>query len=111
MQAFLLGLDWRLVHDLAEVKKGLDQIKAIEAASREGLVSSLRTEDDLLLERAAVKNDLDVWEQRISGFDVLEDPNSLVLRADALIAELSDLRDQAVVDQRMRELYRRIVVC
>ncbi len=103
--AFLLGLDWTVVHELANVKKGLDQLKAITAATRDGLVSTLRPEDELVLERASLKNEVDEWESRIVGFRVLEDPNSLVDRTDALTARISALRDDAVVDRRMRELY------
>ncbi|WP_193596381.1 DUF2326 domain-containing protein [Microbacterium sp. YJN-G] len=103
--AFLLGLDWQVIHELATVKKGLDQLKAITAATKEGLVATLRPEDELVLERAALKNEADEWRQRISGFRILEDPNSLVSRADQLTAQISRLRDEAVVDRRMRELY------
>lgn len=103
--AFLLGLDWKVIHDLAEIKKGLNQIKIISAATREGLVATLRTEDDLVLERAAVMNELEEWQRRIDGFRILENPNSLVERADQLTAVISRLRDEAVVDRRMRELY------
>lgn len=103
--AFVLGLDWRVVHELAGIKKGLDQLKAITAASREGLVTTLRPEEELVLERATLKNEVEEWEQRVSGFRILEDPNSLVSRADDLTAEISRLRDEAVVDRRMRELY------
>lgn len=103
--AFLLGLDWEVIHELATVKKGLDQLKAITAATKEGLVATLRPEDELVLERAALKNEADEWRGRISGFRILEDPNSLVARADQLTAQISRLRDEAVVDRRMRELY------
>jgi len=103
--AFLLGLDWRVIHDLANVKKGLEQLKVITAATKEGLVTSLRPEEELALERAALKNEADEWRERISGFRILEDPNSLVARADDLTAEISRLRDAAVVDRRMRDLY------
>lgn len=103
--AFLMGMDWKVIHDLAAVKKGLDQLKAITAASKEGLVATLRPEDVLVLERAALKNEADEWRHRVEGFRVLEDPNSLVARADELTATISRLRDEAVVDRRMRELY------
>lgn len=103
--AFLLGLDWEVIHELSAVKKGLEQLKAITAASREGLVATLRPEDELVLERSSLKNEADEWRQRISGFRILEDPNSLVARADRLTARISLLRDEAVVDRRMRELY------
>lgn len=103
--AFLLGLDWEVIHELAAVKKGLEQLKAITAASKEGLVATLRPEHELVLTRAALRNEADAWQQRISGFRILEDPNSLVGRADQLTAEISRLRDAAVIDRRMRELY------
>jgi uncharacterized protein YydD (DUF2326 family) len=103
--AFLLGLDWEIIQDLSGIKKGLDQLKAITAASQEGLVTTLRPEDELVLERASLKNDADEWRDRITGFRVLEDPNSLVARADRLTGEIAQLRDEAVVDRRMRELY------
>ncbi|WP_395639421.1 hypothetical protein, partial [Pseudolysinimonas sp.] len=54
--SFLLGLDWEVVRHLAAIKKGLDQLKTITAASRDGLVSTLRPEDELVLERAALRN-------------------------------------------------------
>ena len=78
-----------MIRELATVNKGLDQLKVITAASREGLVATLRPEEDLALERAALKNEADEWRQRISGFRILEDPNSLVARADELTAVIS----------------------
>ncbi|NKY54522.1 DUF2326 domain-containing protein [Nocardia vermiculata] len=104
--AFLLGLDWRVVHELAGVNKGLDQLKAITEATEEGLVATLRPEEDLVLERAALKNEVDGWERRIANFHILEDPNLLVAQMNQLTAEISRLRDEAVVDRRIKELYR-----
>ena len=103
--AFLLDLDWTVVLDLANVDKGLQQLKTITAAARDGLVTTLRPESDLALERAALLNEVEEWERRIEGFRILEDPNSLVQRADELTAQISVLRDEAVVDGRMRSLY------
>ncbi|MDN4609605.1 DUF2326 domain-containing protein [Arthrobacter burdickii] len=103
--AFLLDLDWTVVLDLANVDKGLQQLKTITAAARDGLVTTLRPESDLALERAALLNEVEEWEGRIEGFRILEDPNSLVQRADELTAQISVLRDEAVVDGRMRSLY------
>lgn len=104
--SFLLGLNWTVVRDLALVQRGLDQIKTINTATREGLVPSLRLEEDLALERAGIQNEIDEWHLRISAFRILEDPNALVERADQLTARLAELRDDAVVDVRMRDLYR-----
>jgi len=103
--AFLLGLDWEVIRELAAVKTGLEQLKAITAATREGLVATLRPEDELVLERATLLNEVEEWRHRVSEFRILEDPNSLVARADRLTAEISRLRDEAVVDRRMRQLY------
>lgn len=103
--AYLLGLDWRVVHELGGINKGLNQLKAIKAATRDGLVTTLRPESDLILERAAVKHELEARQGRIAGFRVLEDPNSLVARANTLTAEIAHLRDQALVDERMKALY------
>lgn len=103
--AFLLGLDWRVVHELATIKKRLTQITTISAATREGLVATLRPEDDLVLERAAVMHEIEEWQGRINRFRILEDPNSLVERADELTAAIAQLRDDAVVDRRMLALY------
>lgn len=103
--AFLLGLDWEVIHQLAGIKKGLGQLHAITAATREGLVATLRPEEELVLERATLLNEVEEWRRRISEFRILEDPNMLVARADELTAEIARLRDHAVVDRRMRELY------
>lgn len=103
--SFLLGLDWGVVHELAAINKGLDQIDAITAATRDGLVTSLRTEEELMLERATARSDVDEWESRIAGFRILASPNSLVERANELTSRIANLRDEAVVDRRMRALY------
>lgn len=103
--AFLLGLDWEVIHQLANIKKGLEQLKTITAASRDGLVSTLRPEEELLLERAALRNEAGEWAERISGFRVLDDPSELIVRADELTAKMAELRDASLVDRRLRELY------
>ncbi|MBY6365643.1 DUF2326 domain-containing protein [Rhodococcoides corynebacterioides] len=103
--AFLLGLDWKVVHELAAIKKGLSQISTISAATREGLVATFRPEKDLVLERAAVMHEIEEWQHRIDRFRILEDPNSLVKRVDELTDSIARLRDDAVVDQRMHALY------
>lgn len=103
--AFLMGLDWRPVQELADIKKGLAQITAITAATREGLFSTLRPENELLLERAAVKSEIEDWQGRVQRFRVLEDPNELVERANFLAGEIAALRDEAIVDARMHDMY------
>lgn len=103
--AFLMGLDWTPVQELAEIKKGLEQVTAITAATRDGLFSTLRPENELLLERAAVKSEIEEWQGRIQKFRVLEDPNELVERANFLAGEIAVLRDEAIVDARMHSMY------
>lgn len=103
--AFLMGLDWRPVLQLARIKTGLDQLSAITAATRDGLITSLRPESELLLERASLRGEADEWHTRIGGFRVLEDPQGLVERANTLTKEISSLRDEAVTDRQMRDLY------
>lgn len=103
--AFLMGIDWTPVRELASIKKGLAQITAITTATREGLVSSLRPESELLLERAAVKSEIEDWQQRINQFLVLENSNLLIERANELTGQIAALRDEALVDARMRDMY------
>ncbi|MTE16097.1 DUF2326 domain-containing protein [Nocardia aurantiaca] len=103
--AFLLGLSWHVVRDLARISKSLDQITTIAAATHEGLVTTLRPEEDLVLERAALMNEVDEWEARIEQFRILENPNILVAQTGELTKEISKLRDAAVIDRRMRDLY------
>lgn len=103
--SFLMGLDWRPVRELARIKTGLDQLSAITAATRDGLITSLRPESELLLERASLRGEADEWHARIENFRVLEDPEGLVERANALTKEISSLRDEAVTDSQMRDLY------
>lgn len=103
--AFMLGLDWEVVHKLADIGRGIDQLDVISAATRDGLMTTLRPEEELLLERAALRNEAQEWSARISSFRILEDPNHLVQRADELTGQIAVLRDEAVTDIRMRELY------
>lgn len=104
--SFLLGLDWTVVRDLAETNKGIEQLKTISEVTDEGLVSTMRPEEELVLERATIKDDVDEWNERISTFRILEDPNSLVIRADELTEQIVLLRDEQLVDRRMMDLYR-----
>jgi uncharacterized protein YydD (DUF2326 family) len=103
--AFMLGLDWEVVYELTNIKKSMGQLKTIAAAAKSGLVASLRTEEELALERASIMSEVDEWNRRISGFRILEDPNELVSRVNALTDQISRLRDQAVVNSRLRDLY------
>lgn len=103
--SFLLGLDWRVVRDLQVVNRQLDGLQAIVRTTREGVIESLRNADDLALERSAAQNAVDEMTERVGGFRVLEDPENLVRRADAMTTHITSLRDQAYVERRMESLY------
>lgn len=103
--SFLLGLDWRVVRDLQIVNRQLDGLQAVIRTTREGVIESLRTADELALERSAAQNAVDEMTERVSGFRVLEDPENLVHRADEMTTHIASLRDQAYVEKRMESLY------
>lgn len=103
--SFLLGLDWRVVRDLQVVNHRLEGLQAVIRTTREGVVDSLRSADELALERSTAQNAVDEMAERVHGFRVLEDPENLVLRADAMTTHITSLRDQAYVERRMESLY------
>ncbi|NNU26168.1 DUF2326 domain-containing protein [Isoptericola sediminis] len=103
--SYLMGLDWTLVDRLHRINTATEQIRAITAATKEGVVRTLRPEADLVLERAVLANDLEEWRSRVDSFTVLEDPNSLVERADEITSTITSLRDESLVDHRMLSLY------
>lgn len=104
--AFMLGLDWHRVQALQTLARKLDALKAVTAASQEGLLPTLGNESDLLILRSELQRQLSDYQARIDNFQVLDDPNGMVARADVLTAQLSALRDESLVDQRMATLYR-----
>ena len=103
--AFLLGLDWRVVQRLSSIGKSLDQLNTVAVVARDGLLSGIRPEEELLLERASLRNELEIWRSRVGDFRVLEDPSGLVARANELTAEIASRRDAALVEKRMADLY------
>lgn len=104
--AFLLGLDPSVIKKLAVISKGIEQLKAIQAATEEGLVSSLRSEEELSLARATLVSNLEVAADRLRSFNVLENPDELVREANAYSSMIAQLQDESLVDARMRDLYR-----
>ena len=104
--SFMLGLDWRRVQSLQEVGRKLDALGAVATAQEAGLLTAFGNEADLLLERSEAQRRLEAQRQRIDQFQVLDDPTGVVDRADQLTEQISALRDEALVDQRMQTLYR-----
>ncbi len=103
--AFMLGLDWRRVKTLQEITRKLDALSALSTAGAQGLLPALGNEPELLLLRSEAQRRLDEHTARVNSFQVLDDPNGMVRRADDLTEQISRLRDDALVDQRMETLY------
>ncbi|MEU4494646.1 DUF2326 domain-containing protein [Streptomyces sp. NPDC023998] len=104
--AYLLNLNWELVRDLSRLEEESDTYKAIARATKKNLLPrALRPEPELMLELAEAQRELQDLESRVSGFRVVDDPTDLVNRADRVTEELKELRNEALVDRRMIELY------
>ncbi|WP_455835602.1 DUF2326 domain-containing protein [Pseudarthrobacter siccitolerans] len=103
--AFMFGLDWRLIQKMQDISKNAETLTAVSAAVEQGLLPSLAAESDLLIERSNIQRQLSEHQNRVEGFQVLDDPNGVIAQADALTETLSQLRDQALEDARMRTLY------
>jgi uncharacterized protein YydD (DUF2326 family) len=104
--AFMFSLDWQVVRRLQKINRDSETLAAVALATQELDLPSFRDESELVLERLAVQRELEAAGRRARGFQVLEDPDGLVRIADELTAEMSALRDQALVDRRMETLYR-----
>lgn len=103
--AFMLGLDWHRVRSLQDLSRKLDALGAVTTAQEAGLLPAFGNEADLLLERSEAQRRLDAQRDRINGFQVLDDPTGMVARANELTEQISHLRDDSLVDQRMQTLY------
>ena len=103
--AFMLGLDWHRVRSLQDLSRKLDALGAVTTAQEAGLLPAFGNEADLLLERSEAQRRLDAQRGRINGFQVLDDPTGMVARANELTEQISRLRDDSLVDQRMQTLY------
>jgi uncharacterized protein YydD (DUF2326 family) len=104
--SFLVGLDWSLISDLTKIASEAEAFKALRFASSERLLPGiLPDESDLLLERAQTVRVLEDIRARITGFQVIDDPNNLVRQADEMTEHLRELRNQSLVDRRLLDLY------
>jgi uncharacterized protein YydD (DUF2326 family) len=104
--AFLFGLEWQVTRRLQKINRDSETLAAVALATKELELASFRDEGELVLERLSLQRELDGVRERATNFRVLEDPEGLVRRADEQTAQLSALRDQALVDRRMESLYR-----
>lgn len=104
--AFMLGLDWEDVYELREVNRDIDALKAVDDALARGLIGAGDNEATLLMEKSSISAALETLNRQVDGFEILEDPNGLVTRANDLTNRLSVLRDEQLLDQRMADLYR-----
>lgn len=104
--AYLLNLNWELVRDLSRLEEDSDTYKAIARATKKNLLPrALRPEPELMLELVEAQRDLEELSSRVNGFQVVDDPDGLISRADRVTEELKELRNDALVDRRMIELY------
>lgn len=104
--AYLLNLNWELVRDLSRLEEDSDTYKAIARATKHNLLPrALRPEPELMLELVEAQRNLAELTSRVQGFQVVDDPDGLIVRADRVTEELKELRNEALVDRRMIELY------
>ncbi|MFF4653014.1 DUF2326 domain-containing protein [Streptomyces sp. NPDC001380] len=104
--AYLLNLNWELVRDLSRLEEDSDTYKAIARATKNNLLpGALRPEPELMLELVEAQRTLAELTSRVQGFQVVDDPGGLIVRADRVTEELKELRNEALVDRRMIELY------
>ncbi|MFE7464615.1 DUF2326 domain-containing protein [Streptomyces sp. NPDC057499] len=104
--AYLLNLNWELVRDLSRLEEDSDTYKAIARATKKNLLPrALRPEPELMLELVEAQRTLEELSSRVNGFQVVDDPDGLISRADRVTEELKELRNDALVDRRMIELY------
>ncbi|MFH8739350.1 DUF2326 domain-containing protein [Streptomyces sp. NPDC017964] len=104
--AYLLNLNWELVRDLSRLEEDSDTYKAIARATKNNLLPrALRPEPELMLELVEAQRTLAELTSRVQGFQVVDDPDGLIVRADRVTEDLKELRNEALVDRRMIELY------
>jgi uncharacterized protein YydD (DUF2326 family) len=100
-------LEWRHVRNLTKIALETDPFKAMEYAASENLLpNSLGNESDLLLARAQASREVTELSWRAQSFQVIDDPDGLLQRADSLTEQLRDLRNDSLLDRRLLELYR-----
>lgn len=104
--SYLMGLNWQITNQLAELKDEQQVYKAIDtAASSKFLSSSVSNEADLLIERqeAIIARDRVAKETR--DFVLLDDPDDLISQADHLTVEVNGLRNDAYMARQMVTLH------
>jgi len=105
--SYLLGLKWRHVRSLTKIAKETEAFKALEYAASENLLpGTLGNESELLLARAQVAREVEELRARISGFQIIDDPDRLLQLADSLTEQLRELRNESLIDRRLLDLYR-----
>ncbi|ONK11203.1 DUF2326 domain-containing protein [Streptomyces sp. MP131-18] len=104
--AYLLNLNWELVRDLSRLEENATTYKAIAKATKKNLLPrALRPEPELMLELVEAQRELEELRSRVANFQIVDDPDRLISRADSVTEELKELRNEALVDRRMIELY------
>lgn len=105
--SYLLDLDWKIVRDLAKLNKEAETYKALQYAASENLLPGMTGEEsNLALRRAEQARTVAALERRVDRFQLIEDPNEILRRADTVTDTLRELRDNSLVDRRLLELYR-----
>ncbi|ALO66728.1 hypothetical protein AS189_09725 [Arthrobacter alpinus] len=104
--AYLLGLDWQVTNQLADLKDEQQVYKAIDtAASSKFLSSTVGNEADLLIERQEAILARDRVAQEARDFVLLDDPDDLITQADQLTVEVNSLRNEAFMIRQMVTLH------
>jgi uncharacterized protein YydD (DUF2326 family) len=104
--AYLLGLDWNITHQLAELKDEQQVYKAVDtAASSKFLSGAVGNEADLLIERQEAILARDRVAQETREFVLLDDPQDLISQADRLTTEVNSLRNEAYMMRQMVTLH------
>jgi uncharacterized protein YydD (DUF2326 family) len=104
--SYLMGLDWQVTNQLAELKDEQQVYKAIDtAASSKFLSSAVGNEADLLIERQEAILARNRVAQETRDFVLLDDPDDLISQADRLTVEVNGLRNDAYMVRQMVTLH------
>ncbi|MGP4968545.1 DUF2326 domain-containing protein [Glutamicibacter ardleyensis] len=104
--SYLIGLDWQVTNQLAELKDEQQIYRAIDtAASSKFLSSAVGNEDDLLMERQEAIIARDRVAKQTRDFVLLDDPDDLISQADRLTVEVNALRNDVYMARQMIALH------
>ncbi|HJX79881.1 DUF2326 domain-containing protein [Glutamicibacter sp.] len=104
--SYLMGLDWQVTNELAELKDEQQVYRAIDTAtSSKFLSSAVGNEDDLLIERQEAILARDRVAQQTRDFVLLDDPDDLISQADRLTGEVNSLRNDVYMARQMIALH------